>query len=435
MGIPTAAIEGEVFTDAAKLNAELMGISSRRIVSVPHPTSQVPAAKCRKYVEGRDPITGKFIIDEIINALTEPLHEDEKRSGFKEQIEPRYIGPDSEQNLLNTFVNKGLIDYLPIVLPTKKRVAEMLKGTTHNADEIVGEMRSGYEACRFTVEQVAANAVMAGAKPEYLPVILAMAASGVPIISTSTQSFDRMIVINGPIASEIGMSSGCGALSPFNQANASIQRAATLMAINLGSGGVPNLTYWGSQGNSQNYGHVIFAENEKELPKGWRPFHVQKNCKKDESIVSFFNGYSTWHWKNTYEKEAHKAILHMANWVLPAGQFGSGMVLLLDPSVADNLVNEGFSTKEALSEYVYNNTFLTLEEFWQFNLVEGFSLPAAHRGIEPYASWLKQPKETLIQRFRQTDQISVLVVGGRTNLFWQFGDYRHIGSFSIDEWR
>ena len=107
----------------------------------------------------------------------------------------------------------------------------------------------------------------------------------------------------------------------------------------------------------------------------------------------------------------------------------------MDPLVSEELVKEGFSTKEALSKYVYDNTLLTLEEFWQYHLVEGFSLPAAHKGIEPYASWLNQPPDTLINRFRNENEISVLVVGGRTNDFWQAGDWRYMGSFSIDEWR
>jgi hypothetical protein len=95
----------------------------------------------------------------------------------------------------------------------------------------------------------------------------AVAASGAPAIATSTQSFGRMIVINGPIRNEIGMNSGTGALSPMNQANAVIGRVSTLISINLGAGGVPNKTYWGSQGNVTNYSHVTFAENIVNMPK------------------------------------------------------------------------------------------------------------------------------------------------------------------------
>jgi hypothetical protein len=268
-----------------------------------------------------------------------------------------------------------------------------------------------------------------------MPVILAMAASGVAAIATSTQSFGRMIVVNGPIRNEIGMNSGTGALSPFNQANAVIGRVATLMSINLGAGGVPNLTYWGSQGNTCDYNHVTFAENEEALPSGWKPFHVQKGFKPEESVITFFHGYSIWHWKNTYEGKKHESILRMANWNLPSGAYKSGFALLLDPIVADDLVREGFSDKESLSKYIYENTKLTLEEFWQYHLVEGWTLPAAQKGVEPYASWLKKPKDTLITRYLNPDEISILIVGGRTNDFWQAGDWRPMGSFLIDEWR
>jgi len=417
------------------MHAKLVGKPHLRITCVPHPISRVPSPVCREYIEGTDPVNGRPVVDEIIEALTRPLSEEDKHTGLEERPVPRLIGPDTEENLQCFFLENGMTDCLPIVLPTEERVAEMLKGTSHKADEVVGELRAGYEAGSFTVEQVAANAVMAGARSEYMPVILAMAASGVAAISTSTQSFARMIVVNGPIRNEIGMNSRCGALSPFNQANAVIGRVATLMSINLGRGGVPNLTYWGSQGNTLNYNHATFAENEEALPAGWKPFHVQKGFKPEESAISFFHGYSFWHWKNTYEKEKHKAILHMANWVLPSGGYRSGFGLLLDPIVAEDLVREGYPTKESLSQYCYDNTLLTLGEFWQYHLVEGFSLPAAQKGIEPYASWLKQPEDTLVNRYRSPDEISVLVVGGKTNDFWQAGDWRYIGSFSVDDWR
>ena len=417
------------------MHAKLVGKPHLRITCVPHPISRVPSPVCREYIEGTDPVNGRPVVDEIIEALTRPLSEEDKHTGLEERPVPRLIGPDTEENLQCFFLENGMTDCLPIVLPTEERVAEMLNGTSYKAKEVVGELRAGYEAGSFTVEQVAANAVMAGAKSEYMPVILALASSGVPAISTSTQSFARMIVVNGPIRNEIGMNSGCGALSPFNQANAVIGRVATLMSINLGRGGVPNLTYWGSQGNTLNYNHATFAENEEALPPGWKPFHVQKGFKPEESTISFFHGYSFWHWKNTYEKEKHKAILHMANWVLPSGGYRSGFGLLLDPIVAEDLIREGYPTKESLSQYCYENTLLTLGEFWQYHLVEGFSLPAAQKDIEPYASWLKQPEDTLITRYRSPDEISVLVVGGKTNDFWQAGDWRYIGSFSIDDWR
>ncbi|MFC1533856.1 UGSC family (seleno)protein [Thermodesulfobacteriota bacterium] len=435
MGVPTAPVHGDIFASLVKMHAGLIGMPHHRMVFVPHPISREPASKCREYIEADDPITGRPVLEEVVEALTMPLNEEDKGTGLVDRPVPRLVEPDSEENLQCLFLENKWTDYLPIVLPTEERVAEMCKGTSHKPDEVVGEMRAGYEACSFTVEKVAANAVMAGARPEYLPVILAMAASGVPAIPTSTQSFARMIVINGPIRTEIGMNSGCGAMSPFNQANSVIGRTATLISTNLGAGGIPNLTYWGSQGNTLNYNHVTFAENEEELPMGWKPFHVQKGFKPEESVVNFFHQYGIWHWKNTNEREKHKAILHMADWVLPSGAYKSGYTLLLDPIVADHLMKEGFLTKESLSEYTYKNSLLTVEEYWKYHLVEGITLPSAQKGVEPYASWLKEPKETKINRYLSPDEISIFIVGGKTNDFWQAGDGRYIGSFSIDDWR
>ena len=425
----------EVFAPLAKLHAQLVGMPRHRITFTPHPISRVPAERCREYIEGKDPITGRLILDEVIEALLKPLTAEQKKARIKERPIPRLLGPDTEKNLQQFFIENKMTDYMPVILPTEKRVAEMLKGTSHKPDEVVGELRAAYESLTFTVEKVAANAVMAGAKPEYMPVILAMAASGVSAISSSTQSFARMIVVNGPIRKEIKMNSGTGALSPFNQANAVLGRVSTLMGLNLGAGGVPDLTYWGTLGNTLNYNHVTFAENEEGLPSGWKPYHVQKGFKPDESVVSFFHGYSIWHWKNTFEKEKNKAILHMANWVLPSGGFRSGFGLLLDPIVADDLVREGFPTKEALSEYVYKNTKLTLEEFWQYHLVEGFSLPAAQRGIEPFASWFKLLDDTLIPRFVKPKDLTIVVAGGQTQARFQAVNLRYMQTVSIDKWR
>jgi hypothetical protein len=435
MGIPTVPIEGEVFYNLGKLYAGLVGMPNHRIVGVPHPISRTSPEVCREYINGMDPVTGSPVVDEIINALTSPLSEEDKRSGTQDRSENRMIGPDTEDNLQNLFIENKWTDYLPIILPTEERVEKMLRGTSHDPDEIAGELRSGYEALTFTVRDVATNAVMAGARPEYLPVLLTIAACGVPAISTSTQSFARLIMINGPIRKEINMNSGSGALSPMNHANAVIGRAASLIAINLGGGGVPGHSYYGTQGNAVDYNHITFAENEEYQPEGWLPLHVQLGYEPRESAMNIFHGYTVFHWKDTFETTKMGAVLNMAGRILPSGAYRSGICLLLDPLVARDLYNEGYKNKAAVSQHVYENTTLTLNEFWQYHLVNGISLPTAQKGVEPYASWLHQPGDTRIPRFRSPEEISVMVVGGRLNDFWQAGDFHLIGSFSIDEWR
>ena len=134
------------------------------------------------------------------------------------------------------------------------------------------------EYWEFDVEKVAVNAVMAGARPEYLPVILAMAASGTTARSSSTTSFAAISVVNGPIRNEIGMNSGIGALGPYNHANATIGRAYGLLSQNLQGGSVPGESYMGSLGNFLSYS-ACFPEAEERSP--WAPFHVDEGFRAD----------------------------------------------------------------------------------------------------------------------------------------------------------
>src|SRR5206468_12000315 len=142
--------------------------------------------------------------------------------------------------------------------------------------EVVGHMRPTQfrEYWEYTVEKVAVNAVMAGAAPEYFPVILALAASGVSARGSTTSSAAAMAVVNGPIRHEIGMNCGIGALGPYNHANATTGRAYGLLSQNLQGGSEPGATFMGSQGNNYTYNNITFAENEERSP--WEPLHVQQ---------------------------------------------------------------------------------------------------------------------------------------------------------------
>src|SRR6202035_967055 len=129
-------------------------------------------------------------------------------------------------------------------------------------------------AWEYTVEQVAVNAVMAGAAPEYFPVILALAASQVSARGSTSSSASAMVVVNGPIRDEIAMNSGIGAMGPYNHANSTIGRAYGLLSQNLQGGSVAGLSYMGSQGNGYSFTNVTFAEHQERSP--WEPFHVEQ---------------------------------------------------------------------------------------------------------------------------------------------------------------
>src|SRR3974390_1499481 len=203
---------------------------------------------------------------------------------------PRLLDPDTEDNLQRLFLENNWTDKLPIVLPPEKRVPQMLAHTSHAPDEIVGRMQPTEfrVAFEYSVEKVAVNAVMAGARPEYFPVILALAASEVTARSSTSSSASAMVVVNGPIRQEIEMNAGIGAMGPYNHANATIGRAYGLLSQNLQGGSVPGVSFMGSQGNGYTYNNLTFAENEERSP--YEPLHVQKGFKAGDSTVSIFYG-------------------------------------------------------------------------------------------------------------------------------------------------
>src|SRR4029077_2407112 len=206
------AVHTHVFARLAQSVARANGMPRTRQVYVPQPLVRQTAEQLRGYIEGTDPISRRPFMQEVIEGLTKPLDEEDLKGLTFERSTPRLIAPDTEDNLQKLFLENNWTDNLPVILPTEERVAAMLKGTSHPPDKVVGRMRAGNfrETWEYTVEKVAVNAVMAGARPEYLPVILALAASDQTSRQGSTTSQTCLSVVNGPVRHEIGMNCGIG---------------------------------------------------------------------------------------------------------------------------------------------------------------------------------------------------------------------------------
>ena len=159
---------------------------------------------------------------------------------------------------------RGWTDGLPVTPPTDERVLEMLKGTRRRADEVVGKIPPYLGTC--TVEKVAINAVLAGCKPEYMPVLLAALEAALEPVFTlhgvlaTTYFSSPIIIVNGPIARAIGMNSGLNVLGQGNRANATIGRALNLIVQNVG-GGRPGEADRSTLGAPSKY-TLCFAEDE-----------------------------------------------------------------------------------------------------------------------------------------------------------------------------
>src|SRR6266852_2951714 len=191
---------------------------------------------------------------------------------------------------LESWIDKGVTDGLPVVPPTRERVERMLAGSTRAREELIGEVAPNYG--RATAEKVAINAVMAGCRPDYLPVVLAAVeaacepAFNLHGMSTSTHFSAPLIVVNGPIRERIGLNCSFGVFGPGYRANATIGRALRLVMINVG-GAKPGETSMSTFGHPGRYTYCI-AENEEASP--WRPYHASHGCPEGSSAVTLFAG-------------------------------------------------------------------------------------------------------------------------------------------------
>jgi len=431
-GVPTVMLHTATFEHVIRSTARMNGMPSMRAAFVPMPVMGKTPVELAAYVAGTDPVTRRPVMREIIDGLTGSLDQSDLNGASFERSTPRLVEPDSERNLHAEFLRQNWTDGLPIVLPTDERVQEMLAHTKHAPDEIVGQMRPTHhrEAWGYTVEKVAVNAVMAGAEPEYFPVILALASTGISARGSSTSSMASLLVVNGPIRHELGMNCGVGALGPYSHANATIGRAYSLLSQNLQGGSVPDLSYMGSQGNGYSFTNLTFAENEERSP--WEPFHVERGFSLDESTVSIFG--SVWHTGFTLGlREGHwrEAVQRMLLGMDPLCK----PLFVLDPIAARQFQERGdFRTKADLAEWAASVARIPAADYWDTQLIQNYIYPRAAVGEEPFASKLAAPADELVPVFAPGD-VHTLVVGGETNGYWRLFSGGYSKTVSIDAWR
>lgn len=197
-------------------------------------------------------------------------------------------GDCSPAELIEAYYQRGWTDGLPVVPPTKKSIAEMLAGAGLRGEEVIGEVRERNVA--VTAEKLAMNAVLAGCRPEYLPVVVA-AIRGLchpdfayhgPASSTGGSAI--VLIVNGPIARGLGINSGNNAFGQGVRANATIGRAVRLVMMNV-MNTRPGFLDRATLGTPGKYS-FCFAETEENHP--WEPLHVERGFRPEQSAVTVY---------------------------------------------------------------------------------------------------------------------------------------------------
>jgi hypothetical protein len=371
-------------------------------------------------------------INAVIEDLTRPTTPDEVLTAvLVPHPRPRVAMRGTLAEVLDHFHAEGWTDGLPIVPPTEANVAAMLRGTSHAPEEVVTESFRP-EGRRVTVEMIAINAVMAGAKPEYLPVILASASVFGDIqfesMTRSVNSFAFAQLVSGPIATEIGMTGALNALGPGNRANATIGRVLNLMFRTVGGARI-GVNTTPTQGSAVAYA-LAFAENEAASP--WEPFHVSLGYSADESAVSILLG--GWaHNGNFYYGTLDDVVTTLNSFEMPQ----TGAFVLVSEKRA-HLLAEAGETKESIQSYLHQHSTMRLKDF----RASGF-YPMCRQQIEGSGpstarvwpkDYLTRPDDDTVLAY-PPDSIKVVVVGSDVSSTMQAWKLQLHRTVSIDSWR
>lgn len=221
---------------------------------------------------------------------TDPGMPEKLQAKYGDMLAARLIEVSPLEDPMEVCFERGWSDGLPVTPPTDERVIRMLSGTNRDPKEVIGLIPPNLSEC--TVEKVAINAVMAGCKPEYMPVVLAAVETALhPDFSMhgllcTTYFSGPVVIVNGPIATRIGMNSGLNALGQGNRANLTIGRTLQLIIRNVG-GGLPGEIDRSALGNP---GKLSFCFAEDESDPEWEPLSVWRGFEPGTSTVTLFHG-------------------------------------------------------------------------------------------------------------------------------------------------
>ena len=378
LGKPGVFLAAEGFDHDAKRATVDNGMTPLRIIEIHgyvwgQPTKQKP------------PLADANI-DKIIDALTRPLTPEEAKPKpiAKEKLQPIEIAAESYEAAFEKFnqlfLDSHWGDGLSLVPPTRKAVDWMLTGTSRLSDEVIGKVDP--KGGSATVEKIAINAVMAGAKPEYLPVIIA-AMEGFtdpnfdlrhPLLSMGSFSF--AIVVSGPIVEELNINSGAGFFGHGWRANATIGRALRLCLINLGHT-FPQVNDMARLGRQSAYTYYVIGENKRSP---WPPYHVAQGYKPEDSCVTVSTvgshisgaGNNLAHNGNTAESaldDVVETILKRRSLQWEGYKRGTANLValplkylfLVTPEMADLLYARGFKDQRSIKDYIYGATSVPYE--------------------------------------------------------------------------
>ncbi len=309
---------------------------------------------------------------------------------------------------------RGWTDGLPVVPPTEDRVRRMLGGAKRSPGETVAWIppRRG----RATVERIAINAVMAGCRPEYMPVLLAAVeamadpAFNLNGVQVTTHVAAPLLIVSGPAARDLEVNGGFNVFGPGWRANATIGRAVRLILLNIG-GGQPGVLDRSTLGHPGKYTYCI-AEAEGASP--WEPFHVSRGCRPDESAVTVFAAEAPHSVTNHISNDARGVLTSIADSLATLGSnnmFVMGeAAVVIGPEHATTVRKDGLSRHD-VQEFLFARARRRLADL---------TFQGAYGKIynRNWPAWVnRENPEEMVPAVERPEDFLVLVAGGPAGRF------------------
>jgi hypothetical protein len=327
---------------------------------------------------------------------------------------------------LEALFERGLTDGLPVALPTRARVDAAVAASGRAAGDLVALLPPS--DARATVEKIAVNAVMAGCRPEYLPVVIAAVEAlcderfGLLGVSGTTDAVAPLVIVNGPVRAALDINAGAGVFGPGWRANATIGRAVRLVWANLG-GARPGVISMSTFGQSGRFTYCI-GEREEESP--WPPLHVEHGFAAHDSTVALLAAEAPQIVADTKSRNGRDlltTIAHSLAVVAHHRAMGLGDTLLVfSPEHARTLGDDGWS-KADVRRFLWERLQTPVRDLIPGrDGGEGLTEGALAAYPDPAAN------PTLVPKFRSPEHLKLMVAGGTAGRFtaivpgWPFPD-------------
>jgi hypothetical protein len=427
--------------------AEKAGIPAISIVAT---TFLAQARAFAKGLGAADPVIAEYkgvpmidtdeqLHDKVINSLLPQILEGWSRRTKKTPSEarpPEEPGPrdivfrGTLAEVQDFFDEKLWADGLPVIPPTLARIQEFFKFTDRSPDDVIGICKPDYREA--TLWNIAVNGVMAGCRPEYMPVLIAVVEAILDIRFSledggSTPGWEPLIILNGPIIKDLGFNYGGGVMRVGRRANTSIGRFLRLYMRNVAGFRIPAPGVTTGSSDKASIGlsfNVVLAENEDAVAEiGWQPFSVDQGYTRGENVVTVQSvvsitepTYSAGSAARNHLEIIAEVIGHALHYRAYNGIRDSKWypLIVMSPSVAKALANDGCN-KDDIRKYLYDNVKMTaalVEKYARNSAMNSFELREfVKSGMISSHYYESDDPNRLVRVFIKPEMIGIVVAG------------------------